>query len=100
VDNQDSLTIKVLEKEYRVACPSDEKKYLQASAKMLNEKLNEIKAKGSVIGTERIAVMAALNMSHDVISNSALVDKHEKLNNRIDTLSAKIDSTMREIKQV
>ena len=100
MNNQDSLTIKVLEKEYRVACPQEEKDSLQASATMLNERLNEIKDKGSVIGTERIAVMAALNMSHDVISNKALVNEHEELNNRIDRLSKRIDSTMREIKLI
>jgi len=97
VNNQDSLTIKVLEKEYRVACPPEEKDDLQASATALNEKLREIKEKGSVIGTERIAVMAALNMSHDMLSNRAIVDKHTELNERIDSLSKKIDSTMREI---
>lgn len=98
--NQDSLTIKILEKEYRVSCPPEEKDDLQASATALNEKLKEIKEKGSVIGTERIAVMAALNMSHDMLSNRAIVGEHTELNERIDTLSERIDNEMREIKLI
>ena len=100
MDNQDSLTIKVLEKEYRVACPPEEKESLAASATMLNEKLMQIKSKGSVISTERIAVMAALNMSHEILNGQALVGEHTELNERIDSLSERIDNTMREIKLV
>ncbi|MCK5263398.1 MAG: cell division protein ZapA [Gammaproteobacteria bacterium] len=98
--NQESLTIKILEKEYRVACPAEEKETLLASANMLNEKLNEIKDKGSVIGTERIAVMAALNMSHELLNGQALTEEHAELNDHIDSLSEKIDNTMRNIKLI
>jgi cell division protein ZapA len=100
VDNQDSLTIKVLEKEYRVACPPEEKEGLIASATILNEKLMQIKSKGSVISTERIAVMAALNMSHEILNGKELVGEHADLNDRIDSLSERIDNTMREIKLI
>jgi len=100
VDNQDSLTIKILEKEYRVACPAEDKESLNASATILNEKLMQIKSKGSVISTERIAVMAALNMSHEILNGQTLVDEHSSLNNRIDSLSEKIDNTMRGIKLI
>jgi cell division protein ZapA len=100
VDNQDSLTIKVLEKEYRVACPPEEKESLIASATILNDKLMQIKSKGSVISTERIAVMAALNMSHEILNGKELVGEHADLNDRIDSLSERIDNTMREIKLI
>ena len=100
MDNQDSLTIKVLEKEYRVACPPEEKESLIASATILNEKLMQIKNKGSVISTERIAVMAALNMSHEILNGKELVGEHADLNDRIDSLSERIDNTMREIKLI
>lgn len=98
--DQESLSITILEKEYRVACPAEEKESLIASANMLNEKLNEIKDKGSVIGTERIAVMAALNMSHELISSQTMIDGQAELNDRIDSLSERIDNTMRNIKLI
>lgn len=98
--DHEALTIKILEKEYRVACPAEEKESLIASANMLNTKLNEIKKKGSVIGTERIAVMAALNMSHELLNGQSLVSEHAELHDRIDSLSDKIDNTMRNIKLI
>ena len=94
------LTITIMDKEYRVACPDDEKENLLASADLLNEKLNEIKQAGSVIGTERIAIMAALNMSHDILHNQSITSEHDDLNQRIDALSERINNSMRDIQLI
>ena len=87
-----------MDKEYRIACPEEEKDNLRASANLLNEQLSEIKQQGSVIGTERIAIMAALNMSHEILHNKSLIDDHEQLNQRIDKLSEHITDSVRDIK--
>ena len=87
-------------KEYRVACPPEEKDNLLASAKLLNEKLEEIKKGGAVIGTERIAIMAALNMSHDVLNNQTIVSDHKDLNQRISDMSERISNSMRDIQLI
>ena len=89
-----------MDKEYRIACPEEEKDNLRASAELLNEKLDEIKHAGSVIGTERIAIMAALNMSHDILHSQSLVVEHGDLNQRIDELSERISTSMRDIQLV
>ena len=94
------LTITIMDKEYRVACPEEEKANLLASADLLNEKLNEIKQAGSVIGTERIAIMAALNMSHDILHNQSITSEHDDLNQRIDALSERINDSMRDIQLI
>ncbi len=94
------LTVKIMEKEYRIACPEDEKNNLKASAELLNEKLDEIKQAGSVIGTERIAIMAALNMSHEILHSQSLVTEHSDLNQRIDELSERISASMRDIQLI
>ena len=94
------LTIKIMEKEYRIACPEEEKDNLRASADLLNEKLDEIKQAGSVIGTERIAIMAALNMSHEILHSQSLVTEHSDLNQRIDELSERISHSMRDIQLI
>lgn len=94
------LTITIMGKEYRVACPEEEKANLLASADLLNDKLEEIKKQGSVIGTERIAIMAALNMSHDVLHNKTINTDHADLNQRIDVLSERISDSMREIQLI
>jgi len=95
--NQNSLSIIILDKEYRVACPPDEQGNLQASANELNKKLTEIKTKGAVIGTERIAIMAALNLCHEMLTGKTLQSEHAELNTRIESLSDKIDSNISEI---
>ena len=87
-------------KEYRVACPEEEKDNLLASANLLNEKLREIKQQGSVIGTERIAIMAALNMSHEILHNETLTAEHDDLNQRIDAISERINDSMRNIQLI
>lgn len=96
----ESLTINILDKEYRVACPEAEKDSLLASAQVLNQRLKEIKSKGAVLGTERIAIMAALNLSHEMLNDRAIVNQHSELNDRIDNLSEKIDSRMRQFELI
>ena len=100
MSKNEDLTIKIMGKEYRIACPQEERANLQASADLLNDKLNEIKQQGSVIGTERIAIMAALNMSHEVLHNQSLSTEHGDLNQRIDELSERISESMRDIQLI
>jgi cell division protein ZapA len=65
-----ALTISLLGREFRVACPEGEERQLQASADYLNRKLKEVRDTGKVVGNERIAIMAALNIAHELMSNS------------------------------
>ncbi len=100
INKAEPLTITIMDKEYRVACPEEEKSNLLASANLLNDKLSEIKQQGSVIGSERIAIMAALNMSHEILHNEALTAEHENLNQRMDALSQRINDSMRNIQLI
>ncbi|HFD92538.1 MAG TPA: cell division protein ZapA [Gammaproteobacteria bacterium] len=61
------VTIKILDKEFRVSCPEEERAELQASARYLNQKMKEVRDTGKVIGMDRIAIMAALNIAHDLL---------------------------------
>lgn len=100
MSKSEPLTITIMDKEYRIACPEEEKENLQASADLLNENLKEIKQQGSVIGTERIAIMAALNLSHEILHNKSLIEDHSDLNKRIDELSDRITDTMSNIQLI
>jgi cell division protein ZapA len=100
VSKVEPLTIKILDKEYRIGCPEEEKENLRASADLLNEKLNEIKQQGSVMGSERIAIMTALNMSHEILHNQSLATEHEDLNKRIEALSERITESMQDIQLI
>ncbi len=63
-----ALTISLLGREFRVACPEGEEKQLLASVDYLNRKLKEVRDTGKVSGNERIALMAALNIAHEMMS--------------------------------
>ena len=61
------ITVRILDKEYRVMCEPGEREALLAAAKYLNDKMLGIRSSGRVVGTDRLAVMAALNISHDLL---------------------------------
>lgn len=61
------VPIRILDKEYTVSCPVEEREGLQESARLLNERMRDIRNSGKVVGSERIAVMAALNLTHDLL---------------------------------
>ena len=62
------LQISVMGREFRVACPEDEEKGLLEAVDYLNKKMDEIRENGKVVGLERIAIMAALNIAHELLS--------------------------------
>jgi cell division protein ZapA len=62
-----TVTVRILEKEYFVSCPQDERADLLDSAEYLNKKMREIRDTGKVVGADRIAVMAALNMANELL---------------------------------
>lgn len=66
-DDLQRVTVRLLDKEYQVACPEDEREALIESADMLNRKMKEIRDSGKVVGVDRIAVMAALNLCHEML---------------------------------
>jgi cell division protein ZapA len=61
------VSVKILEKEYHVTCPPEERPALLNSAEFLNRRMREIRDSGKVIGLDRIAVMAALNIVNDLL---------------------------------
>lgn len=63
-----SLDVTIMGRDFRVACPEGEEQALLDAVDYLDKKMNEIRETGKVIGTERIAVMAALNIAHELLS--------------------------------
>ncbi|HKU15002.1 MAG TPA: cell division protein ZapA [Steroidobacteraceae bacterium] len=61
------VSVRILEKEYQVACLPEERSELLDSAEFLNTKMREIRDGGSIVGLDRIAVMAALNLAHELL---------------------------------
>ena len=61
------VSVRILEKEYQVACLPEERSELLDSAEYLNGKMREIRDGGNIVGLDRIAVMAALNLAHELL---------------------------------
>ena len=59
------VIIQILDKDYTVACPPEEKEGLLESADLLNRRMREVRDSGKVMGAERMAVMTALNVIHE-----------------------------------
>jgi cell division protein ZapA len=66
-EEQIPVTVRILDKEYRVACQPDEQEGLIDSARLLDQRMREIRQTGRVIGSDRIAVMAALNITYELL---------------------------------
>jgi cell division protein ZapA len=62
-----AVSVRILDKEYFVGCPPDERQDLLDSAELLNKKMREIRDTGKIVGADRIAVMAALNMANELL---------------------------------
>ena len=85
------VTVRLLDKEYQVACPEDEKAALLESADFLNRKMREIRDSGKQVGMDRIAVMAALNLSHEMLQDrGTTAQSDETLLGRIRLLNDKL----------
>lgn len=76
--NNIPVTVQILEKEYRVVCSKEEEQSLLSSAQFLDEKMREIRSGGKIIGTDRIAVMAALNLAHELLEQKNSKDDSSK----------------------
>jgi cell division protein ZapA len=95
------VTIRILEKEYHVACPAEENPALVASAELLNAKMREIRDSGKVVGLDRVAVMAALNLANELLKAQG---QDEELKNivglRIRAMREHLDSALGPAKQL
>ena len=69
------VTVHILDKEYCIACPDDERSNLESAARYLDGKMREIRSGGKVIGSDRIAVMAGLNITHELLHKQERQEK-------------------------
>ncbi len=95
------MRIHILDKEYLVACPDDEREALFASAEFLTDKMKEIRDMGKVVGADRIAVMAALNMAHELLEQRGTKQDYQfDVSKRIRALQDKIDVALNQGNQL
>jgi len=88
-DTQARVSVRILEKEYHIACPMEERSALLDSAEYLNSKMREIRETGKVVGLDRIAVIAALNMANELL----------RLRNRDSNLESDVGGRLRILRE-
>ena len=95
------INISILDKEYRIACPSGEQSALLASAEYLDAKMREMRDSGNVIGSEKIAVITALNIAHELLnSENSEGDLDEALAPRLKNLHSKVSEALQKARQM
>lgn len=68
-DESEPIAINIFGKEYQVACEKEDQPALIAASTLLDSRMQEIRSAGKILGTERVAVMAALNIAHELIES-------------------------------
>ena len=63
----DVIDIKILDRVYKIKCTSEEARELQDSAQYLDEQMRKVRQSGSIMNTDRIAVVTALNICHELL---------------------------------
>ena len=89
------VTVRIMEKEYRISCPEGEHEALLASAKHVNDNMQKIRESGKALGAERVAVMSALNIANELLLNQSGGVGNEDLLVRIDGIQAMIDESLK-----
>jgi cell division protein ZapA len=99
--NAQPINISILDKDYKVACPPGEQSALLESARFLDNKMREIRDTGNIIGSERIAVITALNMANELLRSSNLdKDVGAELPPRLKDLESKISRVLEQSRQL
>ena len=94
-ENGKPVTANILDKEYLISCDENEREQLHTAVTFLNAKMLDMKNSGRVIGSERIAVMTALNLAHELLAYKRENDDYtSSVDNTIQRLQSKIDEAL------
>jgi cell division protein ZapA len=98
--DKNSITIKILGRDYQIACKPEEEEALRQAASYLSKQMEKVKKHGSTLGFEKIAIMTALNISHELIQNSMKAsDTKSNAQDFLSHLEKKIESALQNSRQ-
>ncbi len=102
MSRSNTVSVDILEKEYQVACPPDEETALTQAARYLDQHMRDILSTGKVMGLERVAIMAALNISHELLalkSGDNPIETSEE-QERLSSLNSQLDEVLYQLRQL
>lgn len=92
------VNISIMGRDFSVACPEDAQEELLEAARYLDSTMKDIQKSGKIIGSERTAIMAALNITNDLLKLKRSTAGQAQAQVRLNLLQAKIDDVLREAK--
>lgn len=102
MNSANTVSVSLLGKEYMIACPAGAEDELLRAASYLNEKMKEIRGAGKTVGLERIAILAALNISHELVRHDLQQVEQAEMEKRqadmeaqLERLNARLDSSLK-----
>ena len=100
-DQSTAVQVKILDKEYQVNCPPADQEALIKSARYLDENMRKIKDRGNIHGVEKIAVMAALNITHDMLRKDRMINEtRQETTQQVKGLEDKIENAISSSRQL
>lgn len=96
----DGVKVFIMGREFSVACSDDQRGALKEAAAYLDDKMREIQKSGKIIGAEKCAIMAALNITHELLTSKAHNGETDKIGTKVFDLLEKIDVAIQEQKQL
>ena len=93
-DRMVRVSVRILEKEYQVACLPEERSELLDSAEFLNGKMRDIRDAGNIVGLDRIAVMAALNLAHELLRRNRSDAVESEVSERVRLMRERVESAL------
>lgn len=100
-DEPARVSVRIMEKEFMVACPHEERSALLDSAEFLNTRMREIRDSGKVVGLDRIAVMAALNLANELLqAHQREAELESELAGRVRALRERVETTLESSQQL
>lgn len=90
--DNNSVTLRILEREYQFSSPIEQRDQLMNAARFLDGRMKEIRDSGRVVGTERIAVMAALNLAFELLNDDQNTSSAD--NSRLSQLKYRIEEVL------
>ncbi len=98
---RNAVAVTILGKEYRIGCEPEDEEALLKAARFLDARMKEIRGSGKVIGTDRIAVMAALNIAHELLAREHSADAEASTaNKRIRAMRERIEVALNDSAQL
>ena len=102
MNRPNTVSVDILDKEYQVACPPNEELALANAARYLDQHMRDIRSTGKVIGLERVAIMAALNISHELLAvkNGENPFETNQEQERLSALNSQLDEVLYQLRQL